>query len=197
MLDLPLILASQSLRRHSLLTEAGFVFDVVPPDDGLENNPQLNESPSDYVKRLALRKAENVLGKIDRGIVIACDTAVVCNDKILGKPTDRADAARMLRTLRGTTHHVLSGLCLWSKPNGSPNVREAVSTLRMTEFTDDELEQYLDSGDWQGKAGAFGLQDRNDWIVLVDGSESNVVGLPMELLWKMLSFEGHHSTVIL
>ena len=186
MLDFPLILASQSPRRCSLLAEAGFVFEVVPPNDGLEDDPQPSESPSDYVKRLALRKAENVLGKIDRGIVIACDTVVVYNDKILGKPTDRADAARMLRTLRGTTHHVLSGLCLWSKPSGCPNVKEAVSTLQMIAFTDDELEQYLDSGAWRGKAGAFGLQDRNGWVALVEGSESNVVGLPLELLQEML-----------
>ena len=185
MLDIPLVLASQSPRRRSLLTEAGFAFDVVPPDDGLEDDPHPNESPSDYVKRLALRKAENVLAKIDRGIVIACDTVVVFNGEIFGKPADRVDAARMLRMLRGTQHRVFSGLCLCSKPGGNCSVEEAVSTLQMIEFTDDELELYLDSGTWQGKAGAFGLQDRNDWVVLVDGSESNVVGLPMELLREM------------
>ena len=189
MLDFPFVLASQSLRRRSLLAEAGFVFEVVPPDDGLEDDPQPNESTADYVKRLALRKAENVLGKIDRGTVIACDTVVVCNDEILGKPTDRADAARMLRLLRGKLHSVFSGLCLWSKPSGRPRVEESLSTLRMIEFTDAELEQYLDSEAWQEKAGAFGLQDRNGWVVLVDGSESNVVGLPLELLHRMIDEE--------
>ena len=186
MFDLPFILASQSPQRRSLLTEAGFDFEIVPPADGLEDDPQPNESPGNYVKRLALRKAENVLGKVNRGTVIACDTTVFCNGEILGKPTDRADAARMLRLLRGELHSVFSGLCVWSKSNDSPKVEESVSTLRMIEFSNAELDQYLDSGAWRGKAGAFGLQDRNGWIVLVDGSESNVVGLPLELLRRMM-----------
>ena len=186
MFDLPLILASQSPHRRLLLAEAGFVFEVVPPDDGLEDDPLSHESPSDYVKRLALRKAENVLGKIDRGTVIACDTVVVCNAEILGKPLDRTDAARMLRMLRGTRHHVHSGLCIASQPDGFRRIDESISTLQMIEFSDDELEQYLDSGAWRNKAGAFGLQDRNGWIVLVDGCESNVVGLPLELLQRLL-----------
>jgi len=180
------VLASRSPRRREILVEAGFVFEVVPPDDGLEDDPLPNELPSDYVKRLALWKAENVLNKIDRGIVIGCDTVVVCNDEIIGKPTDRSDAARMLRMLRGTLHYVQSGLCLCSKPNGIRRVADAVSTLRMIEFTDDELEEYLDSEAWRGKAGAFGLQDSNGWANLVDGSESNVVGLPLELLKQMI-----------
>ena len=186
MFDLPLILGSRSSRRQELLAEAGFAFSVVPPDDGLEDERLSNESPSDYVKRLALRKAENVLGKIKKGIVIACDTIVVADGEILGQPTDRADAARMLRTLRGKLHTVHSGLCLASKPNGTRRVEDVVSTLQMIEFTNDELEEYLDSGAWQGKAGAFGLQDRNWWVVLLDGSESNVVGLPLELLKQMI-----------
>ncbi len=186
MSDLPLILASQSPRRRNLLEEAGFVFEVVPPDDDLEDAPEPNESPLNYVKRLARRKAENVLEKIKRGLVLGCDTVVVCRGEILGKPTDRNDAARMLRLLRGELHVVHSGLCLCSKPDGRCDVQGETSTLRMIPISDTELENYLDSGAWQGKAGAFGLQDRNGWISLVHGSETNIVGLPMELLHRML-----------
>ena len=186
MFDPPHILASRSPRRRLLLSEAGWAFDVVPPSDGLEDRPSPNESVSAYVQRLAFRKAENVFEKINRGTIIACDTVVVCNGEILGQPSDRADAMRMLRLLRGKLHFVHSGLCLLSKPSGNCRRGEEISTLRMIEFSDDELEHYLDSEAWQGKAGAFGLQDRNGWITLVHGSESNVVGLPMELLQRML-----------
>ena len=92
----------------------------------------------------------------------------------------------MLKALSGREHRVLSGLCLWQVPDGQPAVRVAVTTLRMDELTAEQLDQYLAGGQWEGKAGAFGYQDGIDWVHVIDGSESNVVGLPMELLAEML-----------
>lgn len=92
----------------------------------------------------------------------------------------------MLRLLRRHHHHVYSGLCVWKRPQDNKLVRVAKSRLRMDPVTDTVLEDYLDSNAWQGKAGAFGLQDRENWIHMVAGSESNVIGLPLELLEIML-----------
>ncbi len=182
-----LILASQSPRRRELLAEAGFSFEIIPPDV-IEPPPEPGESPIDYVKRLAVLKAENVAAKLDDGTVIACDTVVVCQGEILGKPVDRSDAERMLRLLRGELHYVHSGVCVWTKSDSGRKYSVAVdtTTLQMLPISDTELDVYLDSGAWRGKAGAFGLQDRTGWITLVHGSETNVVGLPMELLRRML-----------
>jgi septum formation protein len=92
----------------------------------------------------------------------------------------------MLEWLSGRLHRVHSGLCVWKVPGGQPNVRIAVTVLRMDPLTPGQLDDYLASGQWEGKAGAFGYQDRLGWVHVVEGSESNVVGLPMELLAEML-----------
>ncbi len=135
---------------------------------------------------LAARKAEDVAGRTERGIVIACDTVAECQGQILGKPADREDARKMLKLLRGQEHRVYSGLCLWRRPDDQQRLRIAVTKLVMDPISDAELEQYLDGGQWEGKAGAFGYQDGLDWVHVIEGSESNVVGLPMELLARML-----------
>ncbi len=173
------------------MTEAGFSFTVLPPNDGAEPSQQGGESPGDYVRRLARLKAENVAARVESGCVIGCDTVVVYDGRILGKPTDRSHAKKILQTLRGTKHTVLSGLCLILKTSPSEPVYcrtdQAETELFMESITDADLEEYLDTNAWQGKAGAFGYQERHDWIRLVHGSESNVVGLPMELLAEMLA----------
>jgi septum formation protein len=92
----------------------------------------------------------------------------------------------MLNLLSGRRHSVLSGLCLWRRPDDHRLVEVDVSILRMKPVTAELIEQYLDSGLWEGKAGGFGYQDGHDWLDLVQGSESNVVGLPLELLERML-----------
>ena len=92
----------------------------------------------------------------------------------------------MLTILSGREHRVLSGLCLWPMPGGEPVVRVAVTTLRMDVLSPELLDAYLASGQWEGKAGAFGYQDGLDWVRVIEGSESNVVGLPLELLAEMI-----------
>jgi septum formation protein len=181
-----LILASASPRRRELLAEAGYAFDVCVPGDAAESGACNGESPVELVSRLAYQKAADVAGRLAAGLVIGCDTVAECDGQVLGKPDDETHARQMLQTLSGREHRVLSGLCLWPLPNGRPSVRVAVTLLRMDVLGESQLNAYLATGLWKGKAGAFGYQDGIDWVHVYAGSESNVVGLPMELLAEML-----------
>ena len=187
-----LVLASRSPRRRELLTEAGYDFEVVAPDEAAECGVGVpaqwvgRETPEKLVARLARQKAAAVVRKISRGLVLACDTVAQCDGQILGKPANEEHARRMLQMLSGREHRVLSGLCLWNVPGGKPLVRVAVTRLRMDRLSTVEIDDYLASGLWEGKAGAFGYQDRLGWVHVVEGSRTNVVGLPMELLEEML-----------
>jgi septum formation protein len=187
-----LILASQSPRRRELLAEAGFHFEVIAPFDGVECGICSESGPAELVSELALRKAAAVLRQVaagrrhDGAIVVAADTVVECDGLILGKPRDKADARAMLRRLSGREHRVYSGVCVWQIGRPAPLVRVAETRLRMDPLSETQLAEYLGSGQWEGKAGAFGYQDRLGWVHIVEGSESNVVGLPMELLVQML-----------
>ena len=182
----PLILASRSLRRSELLLAAGYDFEVMPADDAAEGSRLPGEPPVDYVRRLARQKAENVAAKIFGGIVIGCDTVVVCRGEILEKPVSRDDAGRMLRLLRGAEQHVITGICLWRRPQDAVDLRHETTALLMNDISETEIESYLDSNLWVGKAGGFGYQDRHDWLSILSGSESNVVGLPLELFSEMI-----------
>ncbi len=181
-----LILASRSPRRHELLTEAGYEFEIIVPDESAECGVCSRETPEKFVARLARQKAANVVPKISRGLVLGCDTVAECGGRILGKPANEEHARNMLQMLSGRDHRVISGLCLWNVPGGKPMVRVAVTQLRMDYLSAVEINDYLASGLWEGKAGAFGYQDRLGWVHVVSGSETNVVGLPMELLEEML-----------
>jgi septum formation protein len=197
----PLILASRSPRRRELLREAGYRFDVVVPDESAEDGIiRPGESPEQLVARLAVQKAADVVRQIHQGheeqeetarIVLGCDTVVECAGQILGKPCDVHDAGRILRVLSGREHRVLSGLCLFPVPRGTHRVRTAVTRLHMDPLGDAAIEEYLAGGQWEGKAGAFGYQDRLGWGHILAGSGSNVVGLPLELLAEMLDGISH------
>lgn len=181
-----LILASSSPRRRELLERFGYRFRVFEPDSHAECGICSRETPPEVVARLAYQKAANVIDKIDSGLVLACDTVAECVAIILGKPEDREHARQMLTRLRGRSHSVYSGICLWDKTSAHRLVRVDVSHLWMEPISDQQLDAYLDSEQWVGKAGAFGFQDGPNWIRLDRGSASNVVGLPMELLAEML-----------
>lgn len=185
--DLPLILASSSPRRLQLLTAAGYTFTTVHPSEGAECGICSRETPPEMVARLARQKAEDVAQRIDRGLVIGCDTVAECCGQILGKPKNRDHARQMLALLSGREHHVYSGLCLWRRPGNDCQVRVDVTRLQMEVLAPETIEAYLDTDLWEGKAGAFGYQDGNDWVRIVEGSASNVVGLPLELLARMLA----------
>ena len=186
-----LILASGSPQRRGLLEDAGYCFRVVIPSVKAECGVCSRETPGELVARLAFQKATDVaeqLAETDMSgsVIVACDTVAECAGQILGKPANREHARQMLAVLSGREHRVYSGLCLWPLGSGRPQVQVTRTTLRMDGLSERQIEEYLSSGLWEGKAGAFGYQDRVGWLRIVEGSESNVVGLPLELLAEML-----------
>ena len=195
-----LVLASQSPRRRELLAEAGYHFTVMPPAEDVECGVCSESGPAGLVAELALRKAAAIVRQLqqessspDAGpktspapVVLAADTVAECDGFILGKPRDEAHARAMLQQLSGREHRVLTGVCLWPLNAAQPQTRVADTRLRMDPLTEVQLDEYLAGGQWEGKAGAFGYQDRLGWVHVVDGSDSNVVGLPMELLAEMI-----------
>lgn len=188
--NVPLILASGSPRRRDLMREAGYEFTVIPPDESAECGICSRETPPELVARLAYQKAGNVAQTTDNGIVIGADTMVECRGHILGKPKNQQHAREMLHLLRGSPHHVYTGVCIWRRPDDATSVKVESTKLVMDNVSDEQLEAYLETDGWYGKAGAFGYQDGLDWLHIVAGSESNVVGLPMECLAKMLRDAG-------
>jgi len=185
-MPLPLILASRSPRRQQLLTEVGYRFSVLPASEAAECGVCAGESAAQLVSRLARQKAADVAPRVDRGVILACDTVAACQGEILGKPANEQHARRMLQSLRGQRHHVYTGMCLWRRPDDLIMADVATTVLRMDVLSDREIDEYVKSGLWEGKAGAFGYQDRHGWLHIEQGSESNVVGLPLELLAALL-----------
>jgi len=181
----PFILASASPRRRQLLTEAGYAFEVEP--SGFEEpEPGPGTSPADYAAGLAYRKAAEVAGRRRSGLILAADTICVVKGVILGKPSDRADAEQMIRLQEGRDTEVLTGVCLLRAERSGWVGAVEVSIVRFRPLEDHQRGAFLDSDRWQGKAGAYGVQDRDPWVEVVRGSHSNVVGLPMERLAALL-----------
>ena len=163
---------------------------VVAPPEGAEAGaaPRTADEPLEaYVCRLAAVKAQAVASIGVTGTILACDTLSEVDGQVLGKPADRADARRMLRALSGREHRVVTGVCLWRLPGGAPIAAHGESLLAMDPLTDKFVDWYLASGLWEGKAGACGYQDERLPLRLVAGSESNVVGLPLELIRDLLA----------
>lgn len=183
--DRPLILASASPRRAELLTSAGFEFTVEVADVDESEHP--GESPDAYVVRVARDKARAVAGRRrERGtVVLAADTTVVAAGQILAKPVDEADAIRMLERLSGAVHDVFTGVVTIA--DGLEAAELARTRVHLIPMTPEEIRWYVGTGEPMGKAGAYGIQGRAarfiDWI---DGSWSNVVGLPLATVNGML-----------
>lgn len=182
-----LLLASSSARRRELMRAAGYRFEVVPPGESAECGLCSGESPPELVARLAWQKAADVAARFPEGTVIGCDTVAEFGGQALGKPRDEEHARSMLETLSGQVHRVYSGLCVWHFPANEPDIRVARTVLRMDPLSPIQIEAYLATCDWEGKAGAFGYQDGLSWVHVLEGSESNVVGLPLELFKEMLA----------
>lgn len=162
---------------------------IAPPEQAESAAPPrgLSEGLADYVTRLALAKARAVAETGVRGTILACDTLGEIDGMPLGKPLDRGDARRMLLTLSGRTHRVVTGVCLWQHPERGPALAWSESWLDMGVLEAAFLDWYLDSGMWLGKAGACGFQDDRLPLRLVAGSPSNVVGLPLETVSRLLA----------
>ena len=177
-----LILASASPRRAELLRAAGFDFSVRPAD--VDESLRTGETPFDYVRRLAIDKAQAVTRAAGE-VVLAADTTVVVDNHILGKPADAADATRMLRLLAGRSHEVLTGVCVAA--DEGIDARVASTSVEFVAMADAEIAWYVDTGEPMDKAGAYGIQGRaSRFISGVKGSYTNVVGLPVSLVYEML-----------
>jgi len=179
---LQLVLASNSPRRRQLLDSAGYDFRVQAPDESVEPEISDQQSPTELVRRSSFLKAKNVAEKFESGLILAADTVAECSGRILGKPRDRKHAKEMLQLMSGQRHRVLTGVTLWHRPTDKNETFIEQTILKMDELSEAAVESYLDTSHWIGKAGGFGYQDKIGWIHIVEGSESNVVGLPMETL---------------
>jgi len=172
-----LILASNSPRRRQLLALAGWTFNVSAAD--VDESQLPNESPADYVLRLAEKKARAVKADADQ-IILAADTAVVDGPDILGKPKDNADAVAMLTRLRGHTHQVYSGIALLRLSDGLMLKDLCITDVPMRDYTDDEIHAYVATGDPLDKAGAYAIQHPQfSPVARMDGCYASVMGLPM------------------
>jgi len=175
-----LILASSSPRRRALLHQIGLRFAVVPA--AVDENLRPDEEPAAYVLRVARDKVQAVVAREGcRLPVLGADTAVVLAGRILGKPTDRAEAAAMLALLSGATHEVYSAVALWT-PGGFLRDRLNVTRVTFAELEPEWIAAYVESGDPLDKAGAYGVQGQAQTrITRIEGSFSGVMGLP---LWE-------------
>lgn len=184
-----LVLASQSPRRRELLASAGATFEVLvrPVDE----TPRAGEDPAAMVVRLAEEKARAVAAVRPAAWILGADTTVVLQGENLGKPTDRADARRMLHSLRGKTHEVLTGHVLL-RPGGVVARALAQRTeVTFGEVPDEVIERYLDTPEPYDKAGSYGLQaGAGSLIAKIVGSPSNVIGLDVHLVHRWLYDEG-------
>jgi septum formation protein len=166
-----------------LLRAAGIDFDVRVGD--VDESTRHAESPRDYVLRLAVAKARAV-ARLAYEMVLAADTTVVVDGEILGKPGDAADATRMLRLLAGRRHTVLTGVCLLV--NEVADARVAETAVEFLPMSEEEIAWYVATGEPMDKAGAYGIQGSvSRFVARIDGSYSNVVGLPVALVYQMLT----------
>jgi septum formation protein len=191
-----IVLASASPRRQELLRAAGIAFTVQAAD--INETPLAGEGPRECAERLAREKALSVARGRPESWILGADTIVVVDELILGKPRDADDAIRMLRALSGRTHAVITGVCLvgpvasgqWSVAS---NTKTASETTRVTfsDVSDDEIREYVAGGEPMDKAGAYAIQGMAArWIPRIEGDYSNVVGLPVALVYRMLRERG-------
>jgi len=183
-----LILASASPRRTSLMQEYGYSFDIVPPPLEEPDHLAADATPMQQAEALSYFKARSVATLVSAGFVLAGDTIVALADRVFGKPVNRDDAKRILSSLSDTTHHVITAVTLLDASTGKRMIRHDMTAVTMKALSDAELEAYLDTDAWAGKAGAYGIQDRGDaFVTSTEGSFTNVVGFPMELVSEMLA----------
>jgi septum formation protein len=182
-----LVLASASPRRQELLRNAGIAFEAQPANIVEDQLP--GEGAKECAERLAREKALAVYRQRPHDPVLGADTLVVVNGQLLGKPTDAVDAARMLRMISGREHHVITGVYLVAGNDGW--VGSETTLVNVTELTDKDIADYIATGEPMDKAGAYAIQGiASRWIPRIEGDYSNVVGLPVALVWRLLRQAG-------
>ena len=181
-----LVLASSSPRRQELLERAGFEFEVC--SSGAEEVPRGGESAEDFACRAAREKALAVAG-LSRpdSLVLGADTVVLIDGLILGKPSDPEDASRMLRMLSGSTHRVVTGVCLVQAPGEILAVAHETTTVKFRDLEEAEILDYVASGEPMDKAGAYAIQGlASRFVTRIEGCYFNVVGLPVPIVYDLL-----------
>jgi septum formation protein len=189
------VLASASPRRAELLSAAGFDFDIIPAD--VDETPAAGEPARGYALRVARAKADHVARQQSGGrLVLAADTVVVAGSRLMGKPLDAADAESMLRALSGVVHEVHTAVVVRTADR---RLEQVVTTeVRFNPLSSQEIAWYISTGEGEGKAGAYAIQGRAArFIDRIDGSWSNVVGLPISTVYRLLSEAGAASPSVL
>jgi septum formation protein len=183
-----LILASGSPARRELLERAGYPFTVMPS----QVDEPTGEGFADgrrVVEHVAWLKAAAVAPHVAEGLVLAADTIGWLDGQVIGKPADAADARRILRLLGGTVHELWTGVCLWRRPDDLQVAWQEVSRVAFARLTEAQLDEYLLTRTWQGCSGAYAVQEKDDpYVRVLEGSVSNVIGLPMESLERVLAW---------
>ena len=196
-----LVLASASPRRQELLRAAGLAVTVQPTS--IPEVPKDGEAPKLFAERLAREKAWAVFKERPNDFVLGADTIVVIDRQILGKPQNPADAERMLRLLSGHTHEVTTAVCVMGPKGGAAgsssakaesslgDTRSETTRVTMAALSDEEIRAYVATGEPMDKAGAYAIQGMaSRWIPRIEGDYSNVVGLPIALVYRMLKEAG-------
>ncbi len=179
-----LVLASGSPRRHELLRMIGLDFDVVLPDIEEDDFPRAD--PARFAQELALAKARSVRDRFSSAVIVGADTVVVLDGCLLGKPRGEAEACEMLRTLRGRTHTVYTGVALLDVESGLSLTGHERSAVTMEDLSDEEISRYVATGEPMDKAGSYGIQGVGAvFINHISGCYFNVMGLPLARLYKM------------
>jgi septum formation protein len=183
-----LVLASTSPRRRQLLSEAGYPFQAVSPK--LDESAFRRTSPTNrgYAEELALAKAQSVAPDFPDAVVLGADTICDLDGEVIGKAADAREAERITRKLFSKPHLVITGLALICLSRDIEIVQSDVTTVYPRKLTESQIAEHVASGGWEGKAGAYAIQEVGDaFVERVEGSFTNVMGLPMELLRRLLS----------
>jgi len=183
-----IILASASPRRRELLAEAGYKFTVITPDIDESAILTADVPAAEYAKKLALAKARNVAEKYPESLVIGADTVVDFNGQIIGKPADAKQAEQITRKLFSAPHKVITAVALVRLSDGIGLCESDTTTVYPKRLTDKQIAEHIKSCSWQDKTGAYAIKETGDeFVQKIEGSLTNVMGLPMELLKRLLS----------
>lgn len=183
-----IILASASPRRRELLAEAGYKFTVITPNIDESAFSTADVGADEYAKKLALAKAKNVAEKYPDSLVIGADTVVDFAGEIIGKPSDAKEAEQITRKLFSAPHKVITAVALVRLSDGIEICASDTTTVYPKSLTDKQIAEHIKSGSWQDKAGAYAIKETGDeFVQKIEGSLTNVMGLPMELLQRLLS----------
>ena len=182
-----IVLASSSPRRKSLLSQAGYEFTVVEPEVDESGFCSEGVGSCDFARQLALAKANSVADKFADSVVIGADTIVDYDGQIIGKPADAAEAEEITRKLFSKPHKVITGIAIVRLSDGIEITDSDTTVVYPKKLSEAQIAEHLKGGSWRGKAGGYGIQETGDeFVEKIDGSLTNVMGMPMELFQQML-----------